>query len=141
MIKLLDLLNESIIDITQSEFATNTDVSELKNELRIDSNEFWKRFDQVVKTLNKLPNPIPVYRAVRGEKVDVKNLGNHWTFDKKEARQYVTGPSNSQAAELTILQGLVDKQHIDQVATITYNLLIPMEKEIYIKDPSKVKLL
>ena len=91
--------------------------------------------------LNKLPNPIPIYRAVRAEKVDMEKLGNHWTFDEKEARQYVTGPSNSPATKLTILQGLIDKQYIDQVATIAYNLLIPAEKEIYIKDPSKVKLL
>lgn len=63
------------------------------------------------------------------------------TYDKKEAKQYVTGPNNSTSAELIILQGLVDKQYIDQVTTIAYNLLIPAEKEIYIKDPSKVKLL
>jgi hypothetical protein len=137
MIKLKDFLTEVLITQTKNDFANNVDVSELKSELRVDSNTFWAMFTKVVDDLNKLPNPIRVYRGIQADEVDYKNLGKNWTYEKEKAKPYVTGPNPK--AGLIILQGNIDKQYVDQTETIARNLLSP-EKEIFINDPSKVVL-
>jgi len=138
MIKLKSLLPEQIITQTRNDFANSVDVSELKSELGVDSNTFWILFDKVVNDLNKLPNPIPVYRGIQADEVDYKNLGKHWTYEKEKAKAYFGGPNPK--ANLIVLQGTIDKQYINQIETIARNILSSNEKEILIDNPSKVVL-
>lgn len=95
----------------------------------------------LVSELNKLPNPIKLYRVVhldKGMELNVKNLGSHYSYSKKTLinSHYTRGwLSNMGSDGKTVLITCdVDKSKINVFDTISNNILYPNEKEITLKN-------
>ena len=141
-----EYLNEDIntnnkINLAWEDFIKNEDVNikELRDELGLDLNSFKTLYIKTLNKLNKLKFPLKIYRALSigdGNKINYNNLGNHWTFNKDSAEPY----SGDYSKNTIILVGEVMLQDIDIITTIAYNLLIPSENEIYVNNPSNIKL-
>jgi len=95
----------------------------------------------LVKNLNKLPNPITLYRVVHldeGLELNVNNLGSHYSYSKKTLinSHYTRGWLSTMGVDgkTVLITCEVDKSKINVFDTISNNILYPNEKEITLKN-------
>ena len=96
---------------------------------------------ELVNSLNKLPNPVTLYRVVHldeGVGLNVDKLGSHYSYSKKTLinSHYTRGWLSSMGSdgETILITVEVDKSKINVFDTISNNILYPNEKEITLKN-------
>ena len=116
-------------------------------ELRELVQEFGKGYDAAndyYKTLIKrFSFPLPIWRTVdlSTNKLDLNNVGVHWTWDKSKAKAYSTtaGKRIDDPKHIT-LHTSVNSSQINWKSTIAYNLVNPDEREITMIKNQKIKI-
>jgi len=99
--------------------------------------------NQIIDILSSLPNPIPVYRAIKAndrDDIDTEDLGESWSYDRDSAINF--GSHNSSNF---LLSGEVNKEDVNWTGTIKAYVIFSGgysdddENEIVVDDSNSIK--
>lgn len=91
------------------------------------------RYDEAVGDLSDLPDPVPLYRVIKAEGLSAVNLddpGRHWSWDHDAAEAHW---GSGHGRDL-MLVALVPHADIDWTHSVLANIMIPEEREVYVRD-------
>jgi hypothetical protein len=99
--------------------------------------------DNLIDMFDTLPNPIPIYRCISAkseEDIDLEYGGESWSYEKQCALNF-----GSRNGSNYLLEGLIDKQHVNWLKTIlvylefSENYTDEDENEIVVEEQTEIK--